>query len=348
VEDLEACGYKVIVVSETATEIINNGVCPWNEYYNKLAFQELILKYQLQREGFYKSAAQKMKNENIIIVYDRGAMDNKAYLSESDFAKVLKRQHLTEMSLKYRYDAVFELKSAADGAEEFYTLSNNTARKESIEEARELDKKIINAWTGHPYLRIIDNSTNFKEKIDRLMVEIFRFIGNPVPLKIEKKFLIEMPNLITMLESIKYEKTQMLQTYLTSDDPNKEIRIRQSGFNNEYSYSCTTQSQLEISNAATTVLTGKRITQSEYLSLLTNSDTSLRQIKKDRYNFVYNNLYFELDVYPFWNDKAVLEIKLTEQNQQFEIPSSIKILKDVTGDLDFRNHSIARNIPSVA
>ena len=40
--------------------------------------------------------------------------------------------------------------TAADGAEQYYTLSNNDARSESIEEARDIDKRLINAWVGHP------------------------------------------------------------------------------------------------------------------------------------------------------------------------------------------------------
>jgi hypothetical protein len=40
--------------------------------------------------------------------------------------------------------------SAADGAEEFYTGQNNEARYENVTEAKALDKKLINAWVGHP------------------------------------------------------------------------------------------------------------------------------------------------------------------------------------------------------
>jgi hypothetical protein len=47
--------------------------------------------------------------------------------------------------------------TSADGAGEFYTDLNNEARYESKEEAIELDKKLINAWVGHPHFSIIDN-----------------------------------------------------------------------------------------------------------------------------------------------------------------------------------------------
>jgi len=48
--------------------------------------------------------------------------------------------------------------TAADGAENFYTTANNEARYESVKEAVELDKRLINAWVGHPHFTIIKNS----------------------------------------------------------------------------------------------------------------------------------------------------------------------------------------------
>lgn len=47
--------------------------------------------------------------------------------------------------------------TAADGAEEFYTDVNNEARYETKVQAVALDKKLINAWVGHPHFSIIDN-----------------------------------------------------------------------------------------------------------------------------------------------------------------------------------------------
>ena len=47
--------------------------------------------------------------------------------------------------------------TAADGAAEFYTDVNNEARYETAEMAIISDKKLINAWVGHPNFSIIDN-----------------------------------------------------------------------------------------------------------------------------------------------------------------------------------------------
>jgi hypothetical protein len=52
---------------------------------------------------------------------------------------------------------VIHLVSAAEGAPVFYTNVNNEARYENVAEAKELDKKIINSWVGHPHFSIIQN-----------------------------------------------------------------------------------------------------------------------------------------------------------------------------------------------
>ncbi len=62
----------------------------------------------------------------------------------------------------------------------------------------------------------------------------------------------------------------------------------------------------------------KRLSKDEYLTLLMSADTSKRQIRKDRYCLTYDNQYFELDVYPFWDDKAILEI---EQSKKQQLPA---------------------------
>lgn len=53
-----------------------------------------------------------------------------------------------------RYIAIFHLVTAAEGAEKFYTLENNGIRIESIEEAREVDRRTCRAWIGHPKLYV--------------------------------------------------------------------------------------------------------------------------------------------------------------------------------------------------
>lgn len=40
-----------------------------------------------------------------------------------------------------------------------------------------LDEKTLVAWAGHPYIRVVDNSTDFKGKIDRVVATIRQELG---------------------------------------------------------------------------------------------------------------------------------------------------------------------------
>ena len=89
-----------------------------------------------------------------------------------------------------RYEAVVHMVSSADGAAEFYSSESNAARYESVKDAIELDKKLINSWVGHPHFSIIDNKESFKNKIDRCLDTVLKFIGLPTPTSFHKKFLL--------------------------------------------------------------------------------------------------------------------------------------------------------------
>lgn len=93
-----------------------------------------------------------------------------------------------------RYEAIIHMVTAADGAAQFYTQENNEARYESVNEAKELDKKLVNAWVGHPHFHIIDNkASSFQKKIERVTDTVLKFIGLPTPTSFHKKFLLALP-----------------------------------------------------------------------------------------------------------------------------------------------------------
>ncbi len=330
-------GYTVLFVPETATELITGGVAPWTCKTN-CEFQKCLLRLQLDKEKIYEQAAKTMDSSKVLIVCDRGALDNKAYMNDAEFSLTLEYLGTNEIELRDSYDAVFHLVTAAIGAEEFYTTANNTARTETVAEAAAIDGKLISAWTGHPHLRVIDNSTNFEGKMKRLIAEISSFLGEPEPFEIERKFLIEYPD-IKWLESVpNCQRIEIIQTYLKSDK-DEEVRVRQRGFDGHYIYFQTTKRKV---SDLKRIEIERRLSESEYVRLLMNADTTRRQIRKDRYCLTYENQYFEIDVYPFWNDKAIAEIELSDENAEIRFPKQIKVIKEVTDDESYKNASLAK------
>ena len=329
-------GYRVLFVPETATELITGGVAPWTCGRN-LDFQLCQMRLQMEKERIFEQAAATMKEDKILIVCDRGTIDNRAYMNDLEFSQVLEALGTDEVQLRDGYDAVFHLVTAAKGAERFYTLSNNGARTETPAQAAALDDKLIAAWTGHPHLRVIDNSTDFEDKLKRLIAEIRSFLGEPEPLEIERKFLIEYPDLRWLEQLPNCRRVDIIQTYLQAKD-GEELRVRQRGENGSYVYYQTLKRR--ISDTTRTEIE-RRLSQKEYLRLLMEADPQKRPIRKTRYCLSYDNQYFEIDVYPFWTDRAIVEIELSDENAEIRFPKELKVIREVTADPAYQNAALA-------
>ena len=120
-------------------------------------------------------------------------MDGHAYTTNEVWQALLDETHWSTIQLRdRRYEAVIHMVSAAEGAPKFYTDLNNEARYESLDEARALDKKLINSWVGHPQFTIVDNKepNGFQGKIDRCVDAVFKTIGLPTQQTHHKKFLL--------------------------------------------------------------------------------------------------------------------------------------------------------------
>ena len=330
-------GYTVLFVPETATELISGGVAPWTCGDN-LSYQKCQMRLQLHKEAVFEQAAKTMKTGKVLIVCDRGTLDNKAYMSDLEFSQVMESVHTNEVALRDGYDGVFHLVTAAKGAAAFYTTANNQARTETPEQAAALDDKIIAAWTGHPHLRVIDNATDFEAKMKRLIVEIASFLGEPEPLEIERKYLIEYPDVDWLEQAPNCQRVEIIQTYLTAGE-GAERRVRQRGIDGNYLYYLTEKRTI---TGLKRVETERRLSQSEYLQLLMEADPARHPIRKTRYCLTEGSRYFEIDVYPFWNDKAIVEIELADEHEQVALPPQFKLIRDVTEDAYYKNASLAK------
>lgn len=340
-KEFDRIGYKVLFVPETATELITGGVAPWTLVSNE-EYQKCQVSLQKRKEEIFEQAARKIDAEKVLIVCDRGVMDNKAYMNDTEFKNVMTALNLNEVEERDHYDAIFHLTTAAKGALEAYTLSNNGARTETPEQAAEIDDKLISAWTGHPHLRVIDNSTSFEGKLNRLVEEISSFLGEPVPLEIEKKYLIAFPDLERLEELSNCKKVDIIQTYLHSMN-DTEFRVRQRGRDGKYMYYWTEKRR--ISETSRTEIE-RRISQEEYLAFLMQSDPARRPIRKTRYCLTENSRYYEIDIYPEWKKQAIMELELSDESQEIVFPKDIRVIREVTDDKAYKNHSLAFTMPA--
>ena len=177
-ENLIKNGYGAVVVPETSTELFSNGISP-SKMNSLLDFHQTQLDVQLTKEYLFEQACEKFKNfDNIVLICDRGVLDAKVYIGDEGFANLLQLNNLTEQDIINRYDAVFKLVTAANGAKDYYTLENNAVRKESAEEAIALDELVSKVWSVHPHFETFDNSTNFEQKMNRLLNSVLNFLEN--------------------------------------------------------------------------------------------------------------------------------------------------------------------------
>ncbi len=330
-------GWKVLIIPETATEFITGGVAPWTCGSN-LDYQKCQMALQLEKERLFRKAALSMPDEKILIVCDRGALDNRVYMNDEEFAAVLSEVGQNEVELRDRYDAVYHLVTAAKGAVEFYTTANNEARIETPEQAAAMDDKFIDAWTGHPHLRIIDNRGNFAEKMQHLIREITAFCGCPSMVNNRRKYLIRYPDTEKLMCMRSARKLEITKTYLHAPE-DESIWLRKSGSGGHYTYMEITR-RWPVSEERIEV--ERRLTAEEYLRLLQEADPSYKEVTKTRYCFAYRNTYFQIDLYPFWNNRAIAIVEqLKDTDRKVEFPDWIDVVSDVTDDPEYKNKKIA-------
>ena len=151
--------------------------------------------------------------------------------------------------------------------------------------------------------------------------------------EIERKFLVKYPELpLPFTISVSH----IVQTYLLAQ-PGVSERVR----DRDGKYYHTRK--VRISGARAEDSEGE-ISRERYEELLIRRDPTCRDIEKDRHVFDYKGQIFELDIFPFWRKQAMLEIELPDEGTPIDFPPFLTVLREVTDDPAYKNHSMARNI----
>lgn len=339
IEHFSSRGYKVFTLPEVPTMFTQAGMNYLTP--NKAFFYEgekATLEIQLALEDKFLKMAQACE-EPCVIVCDRGTMDISAYMQPEMWERLCKDVGYTTQQLRDdRYDAVLHLVSAADGAEQFYTTSNNASRNEAADEqglaiARMLDKKVIEAWAGHSHLRVINNQEDFNRKLNRVLKEISHVLGLPQPIEEERKYIVEITGeLPDCIES------EITQTYLVAE-PGAEVRLRRRGWQGKYVNVLTTKTRISPTEQ---LETERQVTSNIYRTMLQQADPYRHTITKNRKSFIWKGQYFELDTY---KDRLeglmILETKGIVNHEDVNFPPFLNVKEDITGNTAYYNYNLA-------
>lgn len=337
-EHFSNLGFKVFTVPEVPTMYSQGG---WSYltpnarlyYEGELA----ILQTQLALEDSFMRMAETC-NKPTFIVCDRGTMDISAYIAPDMWEDLCRRCNTDTALLRSRYDAVLHLVSAADGAEQYYTLATNATRYEQADEhglqiARDLDKKVNRAWTGHPHLRVINNHDNFDTKINRVLKEISNVLGIPQPAERERTYVVEIVGQLP--ETVDSEITQ---TYLVAD-PDCEVRLRRRNWHGEAVNVHRTKKRLP---SGEVLETERQVSNALYESLLQQADPYRATIRKTRHSFIWHGQYFEIDTFHAPVDNlTLLETKGVAEQESVNFPPFLRVVRDVTADSQYYNYNLA-------
>lgn len=332
-------GWRVITIPETATDLISGfGIKPFGNCVTMEQFQYYVIADQLHKEQLALKGAQEVPEDKILIIYDRAVLDDKAYISDEQFEKTIAHFGKTEQELIAGYDAVLHLVSCAKGAEYAYNYGN-AARYETLEEARDMDDRTLRAWSSHPNVHIIDNSSNFEEKINRGIAAIYSLVGQSAPEAEKRKYLIAMPDTAALERERSAVAVEMMQTYLVPSKPGTVRRIRQQCSGADYLYFYTEKRSDEQGRHW---VTEKPISQKEYIAYLMESDLSMHAVRKTKYRFNYDDRRMEIDIYPFSRDKAVL-FAYGSADKTVNLPEELELIREVTGEEEYKNSTLAKS-----
>jgi len=199
------------------------------------------------------------------------------------------------------------------------------------------DEAIIKKWVGTNHIKVLEDGP----RSDAIIKAILFHLGIPKSLEIERKFLIEYPDIDLLTKNYIMCPVDIAQYYIKNESANERVRKR--GNKDHAMYFHTIKKRL---SDTTRLEIESRISEEEYLKTIEGM-TSKKYITKTRYLIYYKKRYFEMDIFPFWDDKALLEIELEDENEFVEYPDLINIIKEVSDDDSYNNSNLTRFMEAI-
>lgn len=159
--------------------------------------------------------------------------------------------------------------------------------------------------------------------------------------EIERKYIIEMPDMTELSKLAGYCRSEITQTYLLSK-PGEARRVRERRYCDASVYTETVKVRIDKMSSEERE---REITESEYRELLCEMKSGTKPIKKTRHSFPYGEITVEIDVYPEWERSCIMETELPSRDATPTLPPFIKILREVTGERGYSNADMAASFP---
>lgn len=158
-----------------------------------------------------------------------------------------------------------------------------------------------------------------------------------IPYEIERKYLIRRPD-AAWLGKLP-DRSEIVQTYLVEPEGGGRARVRMRRRNGITTCTYTIKRRV---NELRAIELEREISPEEYDRLLKQADPTRAPIHKTRCCLPYCGQLFEIDLYPFWNDRAIMEIELKDESQAVLWPPEIELIREVSSDRRYSNAALAK------
>lgn len=157
----------------------------------------------------------------------------------------------------------------------------------------------------------------------------------------ERKYLIKYPDISVLEKKDNYSYSQIEQAYVEDSLDGMFGRIRKRGKEGRYRYYKTFKRDI---TAVKRIEIETEISVEEYQKLMEKRRKGFAVIEKTRHVFSFEGHVFEVDVFPFWKDKAFMEVELEDENEEIKLPPFVEIIEEVTEDLRYRNSALSAEL----
>lgn len=344
-EYLTSLGMKVFVVPDCSVVSETAGIDPlkWQgPKEDQLRALIAFMKMLKSMEDYFLSIARDEIDKDAVVISLLGAAEIQSRVSAELWEAMLAETGWTTSTLREkRYDAVLHLVTAADGAQEHFE-----GKGISAEEARQLDRKVTECWTGHPEYLIIRNLPNqdFEQKINSCVAAVGKLVGQPTPIKYCQKFLIEVQQgeKIEFPEELKIAEHHLTEVFLRSTRVDSQVRMSRqtAGGVSRFIYSCRTPTadgkQTEVQ---------RQITAQDYLEYMPYILPETAPVEKNVYSFTMQDVVYQLEeVVSLQPAVYILRVHGDQSLQQSQLPSFLKAKEDITRSQEFVTLQFSRRV----